>query len=142
MNATWQDGSGGGPQLAFPSITPVVKKLLILNVAVFVGMFLLDIANQGIANGVIELLALNPRQWFVGPPWFPFWQPLTYGFLHDLSGLGHVFWNMLQLYFFGTMLEGILGSRRFLFVYGCALVVGAFLHLLLQPLTGHGILPG
>ncbi len=48
------------------------------------------------------------------------WRPITYQFLH--GGLGHIFWNMFILFFFGPMLERLWGSRKFLTFY---LVCGA-----------------
>ncbi len=124
--------SGGGGFVA-PRITPVVKTLVIANAAVWLALLLADIVVRGSMSGAVGALGLRPSSWFVGPPWFPFWQPVTYGFLH--AGRGHLFWNMLQLYFFGTLLESILGSRRFLATYVGAMLVGALAHLLLQPLV-------
>lgn len=43
------------------------------------------------------------------------WRLLTYQFLH--FGLLHLFFNMLALYFFGPLLEGWWGTRRFLAFY-------------------------
>ena len=50
------------------------------------------------------------------------YQLLTYGFLH--AGFFHLFFNMLMLWMFGSMLETVWGERRFLefFLFG---VVGA-----------------
>jgi len=129
----------GRPQFNFPTITPVVKKLLILNFGIFFVTYALSLAPGGAGAFLIDYLAVNPSQWFANPPYFPFWQPLTSGFLHSTNDLGHVVFNMLQLYFFGTMLEGILGSRRFLWVYLGALLAGSFAHLLFQPFDNPGI---
>lgn len=56
------------------------------------------------------------------------WQPLTYIFVH--GGVVHLFWNMLILFFAGRLLEGIVGLRRFVFLYllcGIGGALGAFL---------------
>jgi membrane associated rhomboid family serine protease len=63
-------------------------------------------------------------------PEFKPWQLLTYGFLHDINGLGHIFFNMFGLWMFGRDLERILGSQRFL-IYFLTCVVGAGLVQLL-----------
>ena len=140
MNATWQDGTGGGgPQLGFPTVTPVVKKLLVLNFAIWVLTFLLSLARPEVVEGLYGYLSLRSDQWFVSAPWLPLWQPLTSGFLHAPNDGWHVILNMVQLYFFGTMLEGILGSRRFLWVYLGAMFAGALLHLTLQPLSDPSV---
>jgi membrane associated rhomboid family serine protease len=95
-------------RVQFPSITPVVKWLLIINIAAFLFGFLIP------GLGIIEL------NWFsVWPETFgktmQLWRYITYQFLH--GGLGHIFWNMFVLYFFGTMLEKFWGSRKFLIFY-------------------------
>lgn len=95
-------------RIQFPSITPVVKWLLIINIAAFLAGYLIP------GLGIIEL------DWFsVWPETFgtsiQLWRYITYQFLH--GGLGHIFWNMFVLYFFGTMLEKLWGSRKFLTFY-------------------------
>jgi membrane associated rhomboid family serine protease len=57
------------------------------------------------------------------------WQLVTTGFLHDVPHPGHIFWNMVQLYFFGTLLEEMIGSRRFAWIYLAALVSGSVAQL-------------
>ena len=58
-------------------------------------------------------------------PWFRFWQPLTYMFLH--ADMWHLFFNMFAVLMFGPMIEREFGSRRFATYYllcglGAALV--------------------
>lgn len=57
------------------------------------------------------------------------WRFFTYQFLH--AGGWHLFGNMLMLFFFGSMVEQHLGSRRFLGYYLLCGVGGALLYLLL-----------
>jgi membrane associated rhomboid family serine protease len=57
------------------------------------------------------------------------WRFITFQFLH--AGLGHLFFNMLGLYFFGPMIEGYLGSRRYLAFYLLCGVAGAAVYLVL-----------
>lgn len=45
------------------------------------------------------------------------WQLFTAFWFHDPNGLGHVFFNMLLLFFFGRHVETMLGPRRFLSLY-------------------------
>ncbi|MCE2869534.1 MAG: rhomboid family intramembrane serine protease [Gammaproteobacteria bacterium] len=42
------------------------------------------------------------------------WQLLTYGFMHDPNGFGHLFFNGIALYQFGGRLEEVWGGRRYL----------------------------
>jgi membrane associated rhomboid family serine protease len=95
-------------------MTPWVFRLIVANVAVF----LLEMANPGIGL----TLALVPAQMLTHP-----WTVVTYMFVH--AGPGHLFFNMLGLYFFGPRLELTLGSRRFLELYFTAGITGALLSL-------------
>jgi membrane associated rhomboid family serine protease len=90
-------------------MTPVVKKLLIANVAVFVASFL----GQALGlNALFRQLMLTPRDVTSG---FAIWQLGTYMFLH--AGFWHILFNMFGLWMFGGELERTWGSRRFLNYY-------------------------
>lgn len=58
------------------------------------------------------------------------WQVLTYAALHDLMSPGHVLFNMLGLYFFGSELVLRWGDRRFLLFLVLAALGGASFVLL------------
>jgi membrane associated rhomboid family serine protease len=58
---------------------------------------------------------------------------VTAGFLH--AGLLHILFNMVALYFLGSLLEPGIGTPRFLGVYFVSLVAGSFGALLLTPDT-------
>jgi membrane associated rhomboid family serine protease len=68
----------------------------------------------GLFRFIHEELALHPDQ--VLGSW-KVWQPFTAMWLHDPGGLGHVFFNMLFLFFFGTHVERMLGPRDYLRLY-------------------------
>jgi len=123
-------------QFALPPLTAVTKRLMILNVAIFLVSWVLSLVAPGVQRGLYGVLALDPGQWAAWFPFVPFWQLLTSGFLHSTQNLSHVLWNMVQLYFFGTMLEAIIGSRRFLVTYGLCLVSGCLLHIFVELATG------
>ncbi len=63
-----------------------------------------------------------------------YWRLVTSGFLH--FGLGHLFFNMLFLYFLGPQLEAAIGRLNFAALYGASLLAGAFGALLFEPM-GH-----
>jgi len=96
----------------FDRLTPVVKGLVIANVAMF---FLQMVVPQAI----ITQLGLRPVDVVQN---FKIWQVVTYAFLH--GGGWHLFFNMFALWMFGPHVEGIWGSRRF-FRYYLICVVGA-----------------
>jgi len=103
-------------RMTFPSLTPMVKRLLIINFAVFFVQTL----------GGDEFLA----SWFSVAPFSLFyslqiWRLIGYQFLH--GDIIHIFLNMLGLFFLGPTLEQHWGSRRFLYFYlGCGAAGGLF----------------
>jgi membrane associated rhomboid family serine protease len=103
------------PQFSLPTLTPVVKWLLIVNVGIFVVAALMGSR----ADFLFTWFSVYPAT--IGMS-LQLWRLITYQFLHDTSGFGHIFVNMLALFFFGPMLERFWGSRRFLVFY---LVCGA-----------------
>jgi len=58
------------------------------------------------------------------------WRLVTSGFLH--YGLTHLLFNMLSLYFLGSMLEPAIGRVRFLVIYFVSILAGSFGGVLLQ----------
>lgn len=124
--ADFESGPGHAPhvRISMPKITPVVKWLLIINVAVFLLTFLIPPLKSFIFG------------WFSVYPATPgtslqLWRLVTYQFLHSTGGFGHIFWNMLWLYFFGIMLEPVWGSRKFLTFYLVCGAAGGVLYPLL-----------
>jgi membrane associated rhomboid family serine protease len=132
---SWQDPPeyrGGGMGLAVPSLTPAVKLLLIANGVVFLFFFLVldSIKQPNVEMQAIQLFALSPERWKAWFPLVPVWQLVTYAFMH--GSFQHILYNMLGLYFLGTMLEGIIGTRRFMVFYMLAVVVAGFAQLMLS----------
>lgn len=89
-------------------ITPAIKILLILNVAIYLLPFLL---GKGFSEKMIPELGLYLPQ---SNYWKP-WQYITHMFLH--GGFSHLFFNMFALFMFGRILENIWGAKRFLIYY-------------------------
>lgn len=117
-----------------PPLPPVTKALLIVNIAVFI----LDIANRGQGNSFERppferLGAFNVMHGLLGGE---VWRLITFQFLHD--SLGHVFFNMVGVYFFAPWVERWWGSRRFLGYYLLCGVGGALFFTLLLAI---GLLP-
>lgn len=99
--------------MSFPKPTPVVKWLLIVNIVVFLSGYLIP----KFGAFLLYWFSVWPKD--LGTS-MQIWRLITYQFLH--GGLGHIFWNMFILFFFGSMLERLWGSRKFLTFY---LVCGA-----------------
>ena len=52
-------------------------------------------------------------------------------FIH--SGVPHILFNMYALYIFGRLVEGMIGTRRFLTVYFVGGITGFYFSLLARP---------
>lgn len=91
-------------------LTPVVRNLLIANIAIFFLSSIFKTQTFALFNPILPVnggYELNP--------YFKIWQPLTYMFLH--GSLGHLFSNMFGLFMFGPAIESYMGSKRFLQYY-------------------------
>lgn len=103
-------------------ITDAVKHLLIINVIMFAGTYL--IGNREL---FLEWFAL----FFPKNPMFQPWQVLTHMFMH--GNLMHILFNMFALWMFGTAVEQIFGTRKFIIFYvlsglGAAVIQIGFLY--------------
>ncbi|MGI8499255.1 MAG: rhomboid family intramembrane serine protease, partial [Gemmatimonadaceae bacterium] len=102
-------------------MSPWVSRLLIANVA----MFMLQYLSPGMTEQLVLVPALLP----VRP-----WTAVTYMFLH--GGIGHIFFNMLALYFFGPRVEERIGGSQFLWLYFVSGISGALLSWIFTPTVG------
>jgi len=90
----------------FSNISPVVKNLLIINIIFF-------IATLMFAEKMVEWFAV----FYFDSPLFKVWQIITYMFMHSPVSYAHILFNMFALYTFGSTLEYVMGSKRFLNFY-------------------------
>lgn len=94
----------------FRSIPTITKNLIIVNVI----MWLATIVFMKTAG--INLEQMLGLHYWRGSDFNPI-QFFTYMFMHDSTGLAHIFFNMFSLWMFGMTLERVLGGKRFLFYY-------------------------
>lgn len=104
----------GGRRGFMSNVPTAVKNLIIINVLVMIMTSL----NE---NFMYEKFAL----FYPTSPFFHWWQPLTHMFMH--GGFWHLFFNMYTLFIFGSVLERVWGTKKFLIFYfvtgfGAALV--------------------
>ena len=107
-----------------PAMPPITQALLLINVAAFCIDFFLG-------AWFTQAFAL----WPLGHGFLP-WQVLTYAFLH--GSVGHLFFNMLGLWMFGSELERVWGQKRYLQFYFASVLVAAATQLLVTWLLGSG----
>ncbi|MBK8395762.1 MAG: rhomboid family intramembrane serine protease [Leptospiraceae bacterium] len=118
-----------------PDWTPTVKILIISNVVVFI----LQTATYLLLNAKIleGIFALNPNM----VNHFYVFQLVSYGFLH--GNFWHIFFNMLNLWFFGAEIENLWGQKRFLILYFLSVFGGGFLTWVIHNLGfNQGIVLG
>ncbi|HZV69652.1 MAG TPA: rhomboid family intramembrane serine protease [Saprospiraceae bacterium] len=131
-------------------ITPIVKNLLIINVIVFIAIKLLppgwgDMLTfySPVADPDFLLVLQRDRPDLVSffnehyGLFRPF-QIISYMFTH--ADVGHIFFNMLSLYFMGPSVEIALGPKRFLGLYmisGLVALAAHFLVYYFPYLIGH-----
>ena len=116
----------------FSVFPPVIKNLLIINVAVFfVQMLSSNLMIGGRPLGLLLNMwfALNP----IGGGYnFQIWQLITYQFMH--GGFGHIFFNMFILWMFGMRIENLWGSKKFLYFYLICGIAAGLAQLFIAPL--------
>ena len=115
-------------------LTETVKHLLIINVLMFLG-------TMAIGNG--QLFFQYFALYFPKNDLFQPWQILTHMFMH--GGFMHIFFNMFALWMFGTAVEQVFGSKKFIIFYilsglGAAILQLAFMNF--QFNSSLGVLIG
>lgn len=116
---------------AFRAQGDALRRLIIYNVVVFVGLVVLGAVLK--LSG-LEWLYNALRSWLVLPSWptpsgfltRP-WTVLSYAFVHE--GFFHILFNMLNLYWFGQLIQEYLGSRRLVSLYILGVLAGAITFL-------------
>ncbi|MFC2071138.1 rhomboid family intramembrane serine protease [Chloroflexota bacterium] len=92
--------------------------LIIINIILFI--------TTSIKYELLFQLGLVPAFFLQRP-----WTIITSMFVH--AGFGHIFANMLTLYFFGSYLIQLIGERYFWIVYFFGGILGSILYILLAP---------
>ena len=113
------------PQMRFtlPKLTPVVKLFLIINIAVY----FLCLISGNLNFYIKAFFQIDATSTWTK---LQIWRLISYQFLHN-TGIGHIFFNMLGLYFLGPTLEMHWGSRKFAFFYLSCGVAGGLFYLFL-----------
>lgn len=91
----------------------MLKKLLIINIAVFLVVWAVELAGwlfgvKGASLYVLDQLMAGNDASLLRKPW----SPVTYMFTHQAPM--HLFWNMIMFWFSAQLFQGILGEKRLL----------------------------
>lgn len=104
-------------------------KLILINIAVFIIVNLINIPfilfAKTVPFNLVDFLSLyaSPHN-FVRHPWGIF----TYMFIHE--GFWHILWNMLGLYWFGQIVQDMIGKPKILPLYIFGGIFGGLLYML------------
>ena len=112
---------------------PVTKHLLIINVLIWLATIVFQRA------GIIDLERWLGLHFWKGSE-FNLAQMFTYMFMHDTRSIAHIFCNMFSLWMFGSLLERVLGSKRYLIYYVVCGLGAAFVQELVWQFSWQSIL--
>ncbi|MDA3820671.1 MAG: rhomboid family intramembrane serine protease [Candidatus Delongbacteria bacterium] len=115
----------------FSNLPPVVKNLLVINIAMFLLLVLAQLIYKVDLNMYLGLY--QPQSEAFKP-----YQLVTHMFMH--GGLAHIFFNMFALFMFGRVLEQVWGGKRFLIYYLVTGFGAALLHMLVGYLQAQSLL--
>lgn len=113
MNYYSYDNRGRGGFMA--NVPTAIKNIIIINVLVMV----MTALNE---NFMYETFSL----FYPTSPFFHWWQPVTHMFMH--GGFWHLLFNMYTLYIFGSILERVWGTKKFLIFYFVTGLGAALIH--------------
>ncbi len=110
-----------------------VAQLILINVIVFVGLFLISqLKHVGLAS-VSEFII---KQFVIPPDLYEFiyrpWTAITYAFNH--GGILHILMNMIVLYWFGRLFTEYLGSQKLINLYVIGALSGALIFVFIYTL--------
>lgn len=115
----------------FPKAGRGVITLVVIHVVAYV--LYLVLLRMGVQFAATEL-ALVPRDFVLRGR---LWQPVTSVLLHARTDVGHLLFNMLFLWWFGSPLEGWWGTKGLYRAY----IISALGGVLLTVLAGIAVLP-
>ena len=125
------DNNTGGPvSRLLGNIPEITRNLFLVNVL----MFIATLINQNFMIGTFAVF--YPKS-----PFFRWWQPVTYMFMH--GNFWHIFVNMWGLLMFGSALERAIGSKKYLLFFfvtglGALLIHFGVQYLQVQSLMAAG----
>ncbi len=111
----------GSNMLVFPRFSGFIKRLVLANLVVFFALLILGAVNSLAGMSISLLLSLMPSAVAHGYVW----QLVTYSFVH--RGILEVLFNLLSLWFIGSYLEDVKGSRWVTEIYFLAVIGGALI---------------
>lgn len=125
--AYYYGNTGGGGFLS--NVPRVTKNILMVNIIFFVATLI----NEPFMTKWFALYYPSSRL-------FHWWQPVTYMFMH--GGFWHILFNMYTLVIFGSVLERMIGEKKYLIFYFICGLGAAACHMGVQALEAHSYANG
>jgi membrane associated rhomboid family serine protease len=119
--------------LAFPDFRGFTRQLILWNLGAYFVLLLLGVASGASALTVLIATALNPSDVL---HFGRVWQLVTYSFVHQ--GILNTAFELLSLWFLGSFLEGIHGSRWLAELYFVSVIGAGLAALALYAVPPHG----
>jgi membrane associated rhomboid family serine protease len=117
---------------AFQRYNNAHVQLIIINVVIFLALAVVLVFSRALQfpqvfTAIHDQLAIPaPIGEFLQKPW----TIITYAFVHDLSGVFHILFNMLVFYWFGKLFVEYLGSDKLIAIYVLGALAGGLAYLL------------
>jgi membrane associated rhomboid family serine protease len=109
-----------------------LNQIILINVVVFVVLIVLNVVLT--ITGNKEIYNLISNQIFLPALFEDFlykpWTIITYFFAHDTGNFFHILFNMVFLYWFGSLISEFLGSKRLINLYVLGGIAGGILYML------------
>lgn len=109
------------------NVPKVTKNLIIINIIIFIACSLRE-----------DLMIENFALFYPASRYFHSWQIVTHMFLH--GGFWHIFFNMYTLFIFGSVVEQIIGEKKFVLFYFICGLGAAAMHMGVQYLQAQSLM--
>ncbi len=114
-------------------------QLILINVVVYLVVAVLFVVSEisqfpEFFDAIHRIIAIPaPLIEFLQKPW----TIITYAFVHDWTGILHILFNMLFLYWFGKLFAEYLGSDKLIAVYFLGALAGAIAYLIVYNIIPY-----
>lgn len=108
-------------------------QLILINVVVFLLLVVVYVFSrigdlEPVFDFVRNIFSIPPKlSDFIQRPW----TLITYAFAHDWTGILHILFNMLALYWFGKLIIEYLGNDKLVAIYVLGAIAGSTIYLLM-----------
>jgi membrane associated rhomboid family serine protease len=120
----------GSNPLAFPDFRGATRSLVLINLATYFALLVLNLARFDAAGQIVAAFWFNPPVFLHGA----IWQPLTYSFVH--LGILSALFELLSLWFLAGFLEGFHNANWVMWLYTVSVLGTAVAALALYIVGG------